>query len=688
MKIKNKILALGSIPILALAPTFVVSSYFSKQKDDKNKEDKLSPDFGQFLNIANEKIKEGTTKTIDSIISFLKNEQNKLVAFLNSNDEKTQNQYKSTFEKAIYVKNLIIYFERNKEAILKKPQNTAGFNIVFPFVVAKNEKFEMSDISFNNKIYEEIRVGSTEDTNYKEQLGMGTQNKITKKSTRTNTVSKKKFEELIANYFNDLNEQLPKMLLEEKDIPRFGKDLSFKHEIDEVIPKGFKSWQDYIQPKLNRKFIVFDIEQNKNFVEKEQEQQKKDDEPITKPDLVPGDKPKKDFDREEQIQAIPNLMPFVSSKYALKEAQTLINNFIELDASRKQEMFFFNNPINTRYKYTVQAVNKSNKKNSLSVDIHIVDQVTKKFRPYTFELEVNNTKAQQALNLVYEQIINANKNLFQQMIKSLGVDEKIDYNQLRNDELRDSLYNLITTAVVLTNSESYVKESNKIISNTAAEYMKQNDESVIKKGIQQSNNLLLTSLFSSRINNNDYFYSLSQSLKNVLLRFKAITKINEKIIKTKFAQSGMDLNVINEYYNHVNLKISRLIASAKIRTIDIMDWYDNYTTNVNEVMNNFATLAFLVDNKPMTEQKNKEDLKKAYEIANAQIQSDKKINTNVMNKVGYALSALSGIILLSSLIFIGVRKNELKVLKTKKLLITTFSIIAIVLLVSIMMIVL
>ncbi|SYV89907.1 Uncharacterised protein, partial [Metamycoplasma alkalescens] len=57
-----------------------------------------------------------------------------------------------------------------------------------------------------------------------------------------------------------------------------------------------------------------------------------------------------------------------------------------------------------------------------------------------------------------------------------------------------------------------------------------------------------------------------------MLRFKEITRINEKIIQTNFINSKLNLDIINQYYDLINKQISRLIATSSKRVLNIFAW--------------------------------------------------------------------------------------------------------------------
>lgn len=705
MKIKNKLLSLGLVSAIPFAPFALLSASYNKVSEGEGEnttpsnpsnpsnpstpeKPKLDPNFDTFANLAKEKVEKGVERVIDLTIQFLDNEKGKLLKDLDKD-------FKNNIEKLIYIQVLKQHLEKNKESLKTQHTNNFGFTVVFPYVMSTNKNYHISKVDYDGEKFDDIKIGKDTKTDYSEQVKPD--GKITKGKEELNAITKDKLEKLIKDYFGALTKELPQMMYDAEDIPKINEHINIKFgswaDKENTIngfsfthPKDFASWEEYIVSKLHKKFVKFDLNQNKNFT-LEEESEKKEDEPINKPDLVPGDKPNKKVDTEEQIQALPSLIPNVNFVHTTKTATNLKSYFDSASAEIKAKMFFFNNAINTRYEYSVTALDNKNN-TTLVATVKITDRVdTKKSRSYKIELSIDNSKEQEALNYVYEKIINSNKNLFGKIFTALGIDDKINYNELRNDILRDALYNLVGTGVLLTNKLSYVEEANKIITNAAFSYLKNpNDNTTLKSNIRNSDYLLLTSLFSSTINGADYFYSLSNSLKFVLLRFKEIIKLNAEIVKRNFDENGFDLNIVNHYYDLLNKQISRLIASTGSRTLNIFNWYDYYTKSVREIMDNFATLALLVDNKKLTDKKDQDNFSKAYFQADIQINNNKNNGKRALNQVGYGLLSISIIVALASIIFIAIKSKQLKSLKLSKLSILTITIVLVVLLLSVVMI--
>jgi hypothetical protein len=154
---------------------------------------------------------------------------------------------------------------------------------------------------------------------------------------------------------------------------------------------------------------------------------------------------------------LPALDPLLDSFYADKTVDELKNLFTKDTAN---EMFFFNNPINTRYSYTVTKVEVKDDK--LVTKIEIADKVNpKEKRTYEKTVEYTNTPEFKAKQKVLKAQIQEMQRLFNQLYKSLGLDDKIDYDDLGNDNLQQTLFSMVDLATKLVTIPEQGKEFKK-----------------------------------------------------------------------------------------------------------------------------------------------------------------------------------------------------------------------------------
>ncbi|PZW01474.1 MSC_0620 family F1-like ATPase-associated subunit [Metamycoplasma auris] len=687
MKLKNTLL---SLTLITLAPLPLVSYKHIETRntirEDKEKETPTNAsDFDTFAELSKKKIEEGIEKVIDQTISHFDNEKKKLEKLIN--DDFVKNV--SEINKLIYIQSILQYLGNNKDDIKNNHSNNKGFNIVFPYVLSKNKNYEVSKVKFDNEEFNAIKIGKEDDTDYKKQFNDKAE--VSKNKDEVNGIKKDRLEKAIDNYLGALNNELKSMLYDDKNIPQIGKDFKLefknKNQFEFSNPNGFNSWDEYIIAKLNPKFIKFDLKQNENFETDENEKENNNNDPIAKPDLVPGDKPSETISLDEQIRTLPLLSPWVAPEYVSNDASSLKSSF-ESAGENKSKIFFFDNPINTRYEYTVSSL-ESEGSEHLRATINITDRVDNKgARSYIRRIKINTSNEQKAINSAYREIIESNKKVFSQIYSALGIDDKINYLEIRNNNLRDSLFRMVGAGVQITNKTDYLKETNKILISASNAYLESNNLNSIIKDLNNAKYLMLSSLYSSQINNEWYFSAIPYSLKDALLRFKEIIRLNKEIISKNFNDHKFNLGYLNQYYELLNKKVSQLIAMSTQRIINLSVWYDTYLNGIKDIMNQLKILATLVDNKPLSTDEIKNNFNDAYANMTEKIKLSNNDSKLSLKKFGYALLGLSGILLLSLSIFLLVKKNKIKLLSATKISVVSACLILGILIIAILMIVL
>lgn len=225
MKTKNKFLSLGLITPSLIIPFSLMSAshYYKLENSDENNTNKKNnetpknaSDFDDFKELSKKLIEKSVTTTIDYTIKFLDNEKAKLLKDLDKD-------FKNNIEKLIYIQVLKKHLEDNKENLKTNHSNANGFTIVFPYLMSLNKKYNIGKIEYNKETFNDVKIGQDSKTNYEEQVKPN--GKIAKNSEEINTISKSKLEKLIKDYFGSLTEELPKMLYDEKDVPKINEDI-------------------------------------------------------------------------------------------------------------------------------------------------------------------------------------------------------------------------------------------------------------------------------------------------------------------------------------------------------------------------------------------------------------------------------------------------------------------------------
>lgn len=539
---------------------------------------KNAEDFDSFKEIAENATKEMVTNAVNNFISWVDDQKQRI------NTQETDFQKK--LSKITYLNILSNFFKKNKDEIIANP-SAKDLNIIFPLVAGTQRNVDISNIKYNNEDFNGVWVGSTNPTDYKTPLGEGTTFQVPDGGKdQVNSWDKKKLEESLGKYGKSLLEEFNKLIYKEEDALEIDKDyfLSLNEDpkdnrYDIKPPQGYNSWDEYIVSKFKPRISKFDLEKNIELTKEEQEQQQQQQPPDPdNPDNPDQDKPTDPVKTQEISQGIPPLSPEL--KWHQMDDSDIAVKF-DSNKDSNNEIFFFKNPVNTRYKYTVQSVKKEGDKYIAEVKLSDTVEVDKN-RTYTAEVKVHNNKKSAALTeLTYQTI----SKLFTDLYKSLGIDEKINYTNLESNQLSDALFQIVNSGVQLINTASFIKNY-EAVQNAYA-----NDISLIEvsKTVLNSSGfednlteLTLASMKTSQINNLPYYYSLVNALnrKKELLKNR-ITR-NDKL-EVQLKEKGIDIKHINTFYSNLETKIYKLRKSTDLSTFNVTKWYERFIQNIKIV---------------------------------------------------------------------------------------------------------
>ena len=127
------------------------------------KEKKNDPDFDKFEKYANDEIKDVIAKVVDEAISYLKSKYEQILA-------NKELDFKVRIQNLLYLKNLLKYFEDNRENIKNHPDDY-GFNFTFPYVISKNKKYNLWSTTGGHPKYKETSLEGIQ-TEVEEELGL------------------------------------------------------------------------------------------------------------------------------------------------------------------------------------------------------------------------------------------------------------------------------------------------------------------------------------------------------------------------------------------------------------------------------------------------------------------------------------------------------------------------------------
>lgn len=666
---KKKILLLSFATVPLLSP-IVVSA--ASNNDPNNKKLELDPNFGEFESEAKKTISSTIEDGLKAIINYLQVQQQRLL-------ENKELEFKLKIQQLIYLKNLETFLTKNKEEIQKNP-NKYGIYLNTPLILGKEKNHDLQDIDYEGDLFKSIKTGKTDPLDYKKAiLPKGSVKEVAK--DQLNTVKKDKYYQFLKKYKSDFLKEVNKLFFNEKDVLNIDKDVELIRDKNGVfsttLPKGFKSWDEYFISKFKVRITKFDLKQNQETNEAEQKEEKNPDSlPDLKP-LVDGDKTSHLTKEQEKnlIQSLPLLVPFISSNNLPSSLSQIKSQFDSLDASKRQELFYFNNPINTRYKYSVFSFDISGN-DIINLKVHISDNINPKLER-TYLIEKYTPSQDKYFNLLKETEIKSISEIFKPLYKGLGLDEKLDYNKLRNGYLRKALLAMIDSALQMSfkaDKDSYSAISNKILQKYWVKL--QEDKTNTKKLLEEFGKTIRYTFFSylnSLVVNNIYFWTtIAKAYNLVQLKFSEALKFNEKFIKTNLAEIKGNENVLRELFllnKQLNYKFTALISQ---RDFNQEKWYSDYLELLSGIKHNFDLLSNLASNISIKANKEeKENFNKAYLEAVNVLNKNYLEQKKIIKKLGTSFIVISLIIIITNIIIFALLKN----LKLKKKVIIINSVI-------------
>ncbi|WP_044730319.1 MSC_0620 family F1-like ATPase-associated subunit [Metamycoplasma hominis] len=667
---KKKILLLSSFATVPLLSPIVVSA--APNNDPNNKKPELDPNFGEFESEAKKTIASTIEDGLKAIINYLQVQQQRLL-------ENKELEFKLKIQQLIYLKNLETFLTKNKEEIQKNP-NKYGIYLNTPLILGKEKNHDLQDIDYEGDLFKSIKTGKTDPLDYKKAiLPKGSVKEVAK--DQLNTVKKDKYNQFLKKYKSDFLKEVNKLFFNEKDVLNIDKDVELIRDKNGVfsttLPKGFKSWDEYFISKFKVRITKFDLKQNQETNEAEQKEEKNPDSlPDLKP-LVDGDKTSHLTKEQEKnlIQSLPLLVPFISSNNLPSSLSQIKSQFDSLDASKRQELFYFNNPINTRYKYSVFSFD-INGNDIINLKVHISDNINPKLER-TYLIEKYTPSQDKYFNLLKETEIKSISEIFKPLYKGLGLDEKLDYNKLRNGYLRKALLAMIDSALQMSfkaDKDSYSAISNKILQKYWVKL--QEDKTNTKKLLEEFGKTIRYTFFSylnSLVVNNIYFWTtIAKAYNLVQLQFSEALKFNEKFIKTNLAEIKGNENVLRELFllnKQLNYKFTALISQ---RDFNQEKWYSDYLELLSGIKHNFDLLSNLASNISIKANKEeKENFNKAYLEAVNVLNKNYLEQKKIIKKLGTSFIVISLIIIITNIIIFALLKN----LKLKKKVIIINSVI-------------
>ncbi|UWD34854.1 hypothetical protein NX779_03525 [Mycoplasma cottewii] len=664
-------------------------------KPDAPKKPEVDKSFNTFKNTLDNKLKEELSKIFDKIQKFINDELEKDKDKLK--EESKTEEYTANIEKRVYLNSLKkLYVSSKKDDFISDPSQF-GFHITFPYILAVKKEHNTGTVIFNNKKYENVRLSLDDAYDYSKIIDKKLKEEVIKnKDQIVNTISSHIFNVELDEYFKKFDKEVIGMIFNEKELPKLGQDFilePIKNEDNDEIYVGsakildkHKSWKDYVINKIKPKFIDFDLTKNQEYKDKNESEPT----PATTPTIpdplkpvVPNDKRPSNINPTQLIQALPKLKPYVSYKYAnTNSISEIINRFeSENNQENKKNFFFFKNPINTRFEYTVESKAQSTSSDSQFVTVKIRDLLNEaKFR--TYQTEIINPNKNVKYSFLLEKQNKEISKTFLKLYKALMLDEKLNYKTIGHGDLQSSVLGFVESANKIINDQNFNNLWSKVLNNyyNSIDTNQINNPHYNPKAIWSSSRILidkiLSSLISSNLNNQPVFHSLSNAflvLKSDLDQFTTHTASREKFLQ-KAKKYNINLKYVDNVFINFDKSNTRLISTAndKFKNFNTIKWFDDYIKNVKDSREYVEIIKILlapVDLQPNS--KEYEEFNKYYQLAIQKNKDEQKILNNYSLIIGISLLVLSTLFLITNT-YIYLHKN-----KNKKQLKSTFIILTI-----------
>ncbi|QIN43028.1 hypothetical protein FOY76_01920 [Mycoplasma capricolum subsp. capripneumoniae] len=645
------------------------------------------PSFNTFKETIKEKLKKGIEEVKKEIDSFLDKEI-KEIGDLKTPDDK--NKYFEKIERKTYLTELKKFFDKkDSNSFVDKPDEF-GFNISFPYIIANLEKLYTATVKFDGKDYSDIKVGKSGDSakdikgsdkklDYSDVITNDVGKIITDTKAQDNFINSKEFDDVVKGYLATWKNEVKKMIYQKQDILEFGKDIFFEPtngntttsenttQVDQykvyLDTKKHKSWSEYIKEKISKRFTHFDLEQNQKFKIVDEAKPTPTPTKPTLPDptnkpLVPTNPPSSQI--TQAVEALPNLEPYINYQFVSYDLSSIGSQLSSSQDEEKDKYFFFLNPINTRFKYTVDSVNGN------SVVVRITDQAKSgNSRTYIYE-NVQVGKDWRFLMLLEKESKYIEQE-FNKLYKALLLDEKINYNSLAHDSLQESVFSLVNAATQIVSSSSF---KSLWFENIINNYQKIDESDQLGDYTNWANKkakylfeTLLKAISASKLNNNPGWYVLVKAFNNVKYDLDQLTN-DESTYNShlKRAQEfDLDLKYYDQLYDALEHSILKLSTTANqlTKNLHISSWFNKYTDDIKDAREYVEILRNLLTGKPIS--KDSEDYKEF--MTNYQKAIDKLNEKNqTTNKtaiiIGSILLALGLLFIITNLLILFIKAKK------------------------------
>ncbi|WP_341493713.1 MSC_0620 family F1-like ATPase-associated subunit [Mesomycoplasma ovipneumoniae] len=494
---------------------------------------------------------------------------------------KTRDNLEEKLQQSFFWIQLRDYFKRNREGLKKNPSEF-GLNIISPFAFANNLKLKRGDVSFDKENYQGLEWGTNNDDNYEKINNV----KTSKVTEVPNTLKGKEFENRIKTYFQGLTSQYKQYLFKEEEFPVYKKNFNLdkfadKSDTEENLllaskpigKEGITSWNDWIKNYFEKQSLLLDFTLNQlpnpSSSQSAQEQINFAIKKITNqnpPDVA--EKP------EFEVRIAPDLPPIIAPQYATMTPQQVVNLYNSASQEEKNNIFFFLNPLNSRFKYFIESVSFDAAGNKINAKVKIVDFVNQVRDPadkskaekvydtphYTDFPEGATPAQKQAIttNLYHSNLgVTA---VIDQFFSTLNIQDQFSFDQIRyySPGSQTTIYNFFYLLTKVFYNQDFLDAQKKL----AQDYINSSHASVFSASQFQ----FLSYLKKSEIDNNKAWshYYLIYFLNLIVLQdkfFQYLAKPNA-VDKEAAAQKEKQFDETLKKLNLTREDINRYFAQA------------------------------------------------------------------------------------------------------------------------------
>ncbi|MDF9628006.1 hypothetical protein Q4497_03555 [Mesomycoplasma ovipneumoniae] len=547
---------------------------------------------------------------------------------------KTRDNLEEKLQQSFFWIQLRDYFKRNREGLKKNPSQF-GLNIISPFAFANNLKLKRGDVSFDKENYQGLEWGTNNDDNYEKINNV----KTSKVTEVPNTLKGKDFENRIKTYFQGLTSQYKQYLFKEEEFPVYKKNFNLdkfadKSDTEENLllaskpigKEGITSWNDWIKNYFEKQSLLLDFTLNQlpnpSSSQSAQEQINFAIKKITNqnpPDVA--EKP------EFEVRIAPDLPPIIAPQYATMPLQQVVNLYNSASQEEKNNIFFFLNPLNSRFKYFIESISLDSAGNKINAKVKIVDFVNQVRDPadkskaekvydtphYT-DFPEGATPAQ--IQAITTNLYNSNLGVtavIDQFFSTLNIQDQFSFDQIRyySPGSQTTIYNFFYLLTKVFYNQDFLDAQKKL----AQDYINSSQATVFSASQFQ----FLSYLKKSEIDNNKAWshYYLIYFLNLIVLQDKffqylakpnAVDKAAAEQKEKQFDENLKKLNLtredINRYFAQAHEKValfhneSNKISSNLVNQFVAMTKLGRQINLLNQILGHVAYF----DEKPQANQ--------------------------------------------------------------------------------------